>query len=270
MNQKNQFLKAVLGDDGAQALRKAAERSDTLENALIPRTILAWIGIAARSSYSGALPGIENTYVEFTKSENGYSGQIAIGDDVYEFKDKNVYHLTASVAVSMGVDHERVPANLKDSDVARLGKSIDLLVKARVVTEQLLKKAVAGAEAPGPAAKPTPAADPIAPDAPTAQQAALPKPTKAKPKLPRTSSKATSVPMLPKLKLSEAQLQKKCTACSSGHLRNGKFIGCMCWRDLAKSTTLVKNGDGSFTMSFGKDWDQDAVETFVADMRLKR
>lgn len=370
MSTKTQFLKAVLGDDGAHALLRATERSTALENALVPRTILAWIGLAARTQYEGSLPGIENSYVAFKKSEDGFSGQISIGDEVYDFKDKSVYHLAASVAVSMGVDHERVSDSVKSRDLKNLGKSIDLLVKARVLTEDLLnkrvldpsagysfshvqgttaglpsttvnvhapngehvgyatfqhtknnqllpfgvavdeahqRKGIASAmyahaqkvtggtvvpsatqtdegaalwrgnaqqkqfgkvELPGQTAKPTEAAAPIPPDAPSMQAQGPQHPQKQKPKLPKLPKTPASV-QLPKLKLSEAQLQKKCPDCDGGHIKNGKFIGCMCWRDLAKNTTLSKNPDGTFTMSFGASWDRDAFEAFVSDMRVK-
>jgi hypothetical protein len=267
MNHKVQFLKAVLGDDGASALQKAAERSQAIENALVPRAILAWIGIAARSEHKGKLPGLDNTFVEFRKSESGYSGQIAVGDDVYEFTNQSLYHLAASVAVSMGVDHERVPSNIRDKDLANLGKSIDLLVKARVVTENYLKKA----EAPGPAAPPVEAAGPLEAQAPTKQQGAPARPPKAKPKLPKLPKQPASV-TLPKLKLSEAQLRKTCESCATSHVdKTGRFVGCLCWRALAKSTTLAKNTDGTFTMSFStRAWDREAFEAFVSDMQVRR
>jgi hypothetical protein len=71
---KFQFLKAVLGEDGAKALAKAAERAPELGNALLPRTIMAWLGVASRDDFEGTIPGVENTYLQFTKAEAKYSG----------------------------------------------------------------------------------------------------------------------------------------------------------------------------------------------------
>lgn len=268
MNHKNQFLAAVLGDDGALALSKAVQRSGHLENALVPRTILSWIALASRAQYRGGIPGHPNSYVEFTKSEGGYTGQIAMGDEVYSFSDKSLYHLAASVAVSMGIDGDRVPPNMKDSDISKLGKSIDLLVRARVVTAQLLAKA----ESPGQPAVATAAAEPLAPAQATMQPGQPPK-QKQKPKLPRVPKTKASVPtppMLPKLKLSEAQLQKRCGECASGHMREGRFVGCVCFRDMAKSVTSVRTNDNKILLSFGSDWDTDAIHALLMSLRDDR
>lgn len=137
---KYNFLVAVLGTDGAKALRKAAERSHELGHALVPRTILAWLGIAAREDYEGDLPGVRNSYITFRKSESGYTGSISFTDeDMHEFQGASLEYLAAAVAVYLGADADRVGPGLRDLDLARLGKSIDLLVKARAVTANLEK-----------------------------------------------------------------------------------------------------------------------------------
>lgn len=139
---KFKFLVSVLGADGAKALAKAAERSQELENALLPRTILAWLGIAARSDYEGGIPGVDNTYIQFQKSEDKFTGSISIGDDIYSFEDAALLHMASAVAVALGQDHERVSPGLRDMDIQRLGKNIDTLVKARVAVAELRKMRV--------------------------------------------------------------------------------------------------------------------------------
>lgn len=139
---KFKFLRAVLGEDGAKALAKAAERAPELEAALLPRSIMAWLGLTSRSDFEGRIPGNENTYVQFVKSEDRYSGSVAIGDEVYSFENALVTHLGACIAVALGADHERVSPRLKDLDVQRLGKNIDTLVKARVAIRELKKQQI--------------------------------------------------------------------------------------------------------------------------------
>jgi len=132
------FLIAVLGVDGARALRKAVERSSECETVLVPRAILAWLALP-QEEYEGDLPGIENTYCSFKKSENGFDGSVTMGKDVYQFQGASQLHLASAIAVSIGVDSDRPHPSLRDLDLVRLGKSIDLLAKARYVAERLAK-----------------------------------------------------------------------------------------------------------------------------------
>lgn len=136
---KLQFLKAVLGDDGAKALARAAERAPELDHALLPRTIMAWLGVAARNDFEGTIPGVENTYLQFSKAESRYSGSVSVGDEVYSFEAATVLHLGACMAVALGSDHERMSPGLRDLDIQRLGKNIDTLVKARIAVAELRK-----------------------------------------------------------------------------------------------------------------------------------
>lgn len=377
---KYRFLAAVLGDDGARALRKASERHDALGNAVVPRAILSWIGHAARTQYEGSVPGVDNSYISFRKTEDGFSGEIALGEVLYDFEDASLFHVAAAVGVSMGLEQERVEPSLRDLELQRLGKSIDLLVRARAVTNDLLQKKVldsalgytfqdehkpatatanegwtaAGgmpasttihaiaptgekigyatfhhqndgtlvpfgvyvddahqrrgiashmyrtaekltqkrivpghvqtdegkalwqgnaqqgqfgkAEEAGPAHKPTAAAEPIPPDGPTRQQTAQPKLPKVKNKKPPPTP--TSIPGLPKLKLSEAQIKAQCPVCDGYQVKQGRFTGCACFRGLAKSVEMTKSED-RYTLEFKSDWDEDSILTLMESMRLR-
>jgi hypothetical protein len=72
------FLKAVLGNDGAQALKKAIARDPRLEHYLVPRTLMGWL--ASRPQYEGHVPGVREVYLSFAKSEAGFEGSIGIGN----------------------------------------------------------------------------------------------------------------------------------------------------------------------------------------------
>ena len=140
---KLNFLKGVVGEDGASALQKAGERSERLENAIVPRTILAWLNSRSKDGgYEGEVPGICNTYIRFAKGERGYNGALSVGcEPAYEFKGVSLYHIAASLAVAIGANEEFDPS-IRSNDIARLGKSIDLLVKAKSLIHRMneLKK----------------------------------------------------------------------------------------------------------------------------------
>lgn len=137
------FLTGVLGKDGAQALKKAAQKEAGISSAVVPRTILSWISLATRYEYEGGIPGVDNTYLQFRKTEGpGYSGAVSIGDEVYSFQNASMFHVAASVAVALGVDDTRIDSKVRDMTVTRLGKSIDTIVKARIAVQELEKKAL--------------------------------------------------------------------------------------------------------------------------------
>lgn len=290
---KLQFLKAVLGDDGASALSKAAERAPELGAALLPRTIMAWLGVAARDDFEGTIPGVENTYLQFQKSEDRYSGSVSVGDDVYSFETATVLHLGACMAVALGFDHERTSPRLKDLDIQRLGKNIDTLVKARMAIAEIRKRALeatmakgekkvqGGAEQPGPAHAPTPQEAPLAPIPPSPTQTSKgpivslrPKP----PKLPTPKAADDQVQTgtaakppkskAPTLKVTKAQAEVKCKVCDGEQFSANKFTGCLCMQELAKSTYTEVQPDG-YLLRFGADWDQDAILTLIESLGRK-
>lgn len=275
-----QFLKAVLGDDGAAALQKAAERSVELGNALIPRTIMAWVDVAGRFGFEGELPGVKNTYIHFEKNESGgYRGAISVNDETYNFQDSTLFRLSASVAVALDVSVGDA-SRIRDMDVEKLGKSVDCLVKARYVAKKLaeeskeespeeLEKAgggagggAKGAEAPGGAAVPK------TPEAPTAATAKQPKP------------KMTGIPKPPKLKVPKpvpshtlklAQCEKlvECPVCGHAQFEHGTFRGCSCFRGLAKTAKTTQTSDGGAVVELGEDWDRDSIITLLEALGRK-
>jgi GNAT superfamily N-acetyltransferase len=134
------FLVSVLGEPGAKAFQKAMQTERSLASAVVPRVIVSWIDLATKFSYSGAIPGLENTFVEFRKSDKGFDGAISIGSDIYNFSNATACHLAASVAVALGIDTAGVTDQTRDATLQRLGKSIDTLVKSRIASEALEKR----------------------------------------------------------------------------------------------------------------------------------
>lgn len=138
------FLQSVLGDDGAQALSKAADRVPVLGSVLVPRTIVSWLSTAIRINYEGEIPGLDNSYMALQKSRGeGYTGALTIGDAVHQFEDADILHVAAAVGIALGLDDVAVNTQLKPQDLTKLGKSIDLLVKARVVAQAVAEEQLA-------------------------------------------------------------------------------------------------------------------------------
>lgn len=253
------FLKAVVGEDGAEALIKAAYRSTPIENAIIPRAIMAWLTVAARFDYEGEIPGLSDSYFEFAKNEEGtYNGTIAINEGVYPFENANIIHLAASMAVALGSDDAMDP-DLRDLDLARLGKSIDLLAKARYAATEIFK-----AEAPGPSHAPTEQEGATAPQAPTKQ----PRVSKRKPMMqvkdnnvpaPKAKVQTPKIPGVPKaFPLSAKAMKRECQECGLPLIKGEKFVGCMCLKGIAKDVTLRKTEQGTI-ISFSRDVDPDEI-----------
>jgi GNAT superfamily N-acetyltransferase len=147
------FLNHVLGLDGAKALVKAVERSGVAEPILLPRTIVAWLNYT-ETSFDGEIPGVDNSYLCFKKSEEKYTGSIAIDDYLYDFNDASIYHLASAMAVALGIDTERSHPNLRDLDLVKLGRSIDLLCKSHCLIEKITEDSLEKSIKKIPAGKP--------------------------------------------------------------------------------------------------------------------
>lgn len=270
---KGKFLEAVVGFDGAKALSKAIERSQELSTAVIARTIMAWLEVASRADYHGSLPGNDDLYVVIKKSNDNLYGSISVDDNVYCFDNASIYHVAGSVAIALGADHERLDTNLEDQSIIALGKSIDLLVKARAVAEEL-QKAKGGAGG-GAAAGAGPAAAPLGPKGPTPPTATQAKITPAKlpsakvagarkpsGKLPRPSSATAGR----KVKIVKSQLQSECSVCATRLFKGERFVGCFCFSEMASGVKVLVKGE-DVQLELNDLWDDDAAETLVESLK---
>lgn len=263
-DRKFSFLKAVLGVDGASSLKKAADRYNDLEGAIVPRAIMAWLGVVSREDYEGGLPGVDDSYLDFAKNDDGtFSGSIAIGDGIFPFSNASVFHLAASVALSLGASLEA--ENLSSVDMVKLGKSIDILVKAKYVSgTEMLTKAIPGPpntpKVRGVPVAPTPPSKQVGqPDVPASQKPAkapkeAPKPKHKIPKLRVTMPNKTTK----SLEIPEKALKHECGECGQKLIKNEQFVGCLCFRDTARYVRLSKSG-AHYSLTFSKSLDEDAV-----------
>lgn len=248
----NDFLQAVLGIEGSSALLKATEKIPILETILVPRTIISWLTSAIRIQYEGEMPGIDDSYIVLNKSEkpDTYSGAMTIGEVVYTFESEPLLHVAAALGVALGVGDKQVDPLLKGQDLSNLGKTIDLLVKAKLITKTLKNGIqIDKEELPGQAAKP------LEPEKPVS---ALPQTKQSMP--PRKALKK-------ELKITKEELSKTCKECGKPHFNNSKFIGCFCFKDLAKSASLIPHNDEFVLKLLGSDWDEETTEALIAALK---
>ncbi len=246
------FIAAVLGKDGAAALAKAEERSREIGTALLPRTIVSWLTLWSPYGYDGALPGLDGTRAGIMKSEAGYTGSVSIGERSYAFENADVYHVAGSIEALMGETPQEIDPNLKDLDLEKLGRSIDLLAKS-ALANKLAGELDKAADGYGPPVAPRPQEPPV-PHTPKAP----PTPAKA----PRKSK--LKIPKIPKntINITKAEAAHVCDVCGDAQFTASAFVGCTCFKDLAKSVMASPTSTG-YLLRFGSDWDQDAVATFL-------
>jgi len=136
------FLTAVLGKQGAEALQKACARDSSLADVLVPRAIVGWLVCHQDDSFEGAIPGVENSYLEFEKNERGsYDGHVSLPDTdgLLPFYGANLSHLAATIAAALDVDCRPADPRLRDQVLTALGKHIDSLAQTQVELSELKK-----------------------------------------------------------------------------------------------------------------------------------
>lgn len=141
------FMKSILGDDGHTAFEKMSKRAPALATLLAPRTVLSWLATASRINYEGEVPGVHNSYIALSKSEGGFSGAIVVGSSRHVFEATDILHVAATLSYALGIQDIELDPTLRSTDISKLGKSIDLLVKAKTLThvagEEMAKFALA-------------------------------------------------------------------------------------------------------------------------------
>lgn len=307
---EKKFLKAALGEEGAAALMKAVGREPKLASVLIPRAIVGWLSFVTHNEYEGSIPGIDNSYVQFSKASTGFSGVLGLADGVYEFQKSSLYHLASAISLAIGHEPESLDPEVRNVVLNKLGKSIDTLAKAQVVTQLLAKRAMGPlkltthgsyhVEHTGNADNPysvvhsitgTPVqtgikslkdADSIAqwhhkthgPAGPKKQNlslAELPgqshKPTAQQGPIPPSAPQKQPAMKAPKsISVSKSQAERQCHVCGGYNFAEGRFRGCICFRDLAPDTVSTAYGDG-FVLEFRKSAEPDAVNLLLRTLK---
>ena len=222
----NNFLQEVLGLDGFSAVNKAISNSKELKSILIPRTILSWLEIQSQlGSYNSKIPGI-NLNLELNKSEEGFSGSYYINKNRVHFNKKELLEVASDISILLNVGEITPPT--KDLDIVNLGKSVDLLIKSKILNSLKKKdKPILSDKA-----KPI---EPLEPEPPQKQ------PSRSLPKIPpKTSPK----PVFKSLKVSKSQSENRCSLCNKSQFKNDTFIGCDCLSEVSSLIKTEKSNNG--------------------------
>lgn len=270
------FLKDVLGIDGAKALEKAVERAPVLDSVLVPRTILAWLNTAVRLGYEGEVPGLNNSYIKLTKYEELLDGLITIGETTYPFEHSSVTHVAAAIGVALGANLKPIDDDLKGNELSLLGKSIDLLVKARICSEELLKEESVCEECGGDNTtknndghwycKECAGKDPVEKFDQIHGQAHAP--TEPKGPEPLMKQPQQPHPLNKELKLTKKESERVCSDCGGTQFKGNILMGCMCLRDLVKSSKpVVTVKADTFIVKFNKPLDSEAMSVVLKALK---
>lgn len=225
---KNQVLTAIIGEKGLAALDPLL-KEESLASFILPKAIIAYL----RGSAEGDLkiPGIEG----LRKTESLYFGSVVLdGVDHYFSKATEV---DVAAIVSILADNP-IESDLKNLDLARLSKTIEMLVKTqqKVVSKE--------------------------PEADVAKQI---EPIKAIPKAGPVNSRVRREVIKSAL-IPNKDISKVCKMCKKEMFTNKQFTGCTCLKSLAKSVTSEVNSLG-VTLIFNKNLDEDAVYTILEACR---
>jgi hypothetical protein len=200
VSKRTKFLTGLLGADGAEALKKATDYNQNLAKSIVARSITGWLAVASRNDYKGKLPG--NDYsCTLKKTEQGFSGKIYNSQETVVFENATLNNVAGAIAIALGIDTE-VPEKIDKISIQALGKSIDLLIKARFVADHRPQK--------------------VAPPS-----------KKTIPSLPRIVQRS--------YRLSKSALEAECKVCSEPFFVKEKFVSCHCFKGLGSINLLVKN-----------------------------
>ncbi len=237
------FLRAIIGNEGTDALNKAIDTIPVIGSVVVPRAIVSWLSILSKVGFEGSIPGVKDSYFSLIKTESlSLTGALTINDQLHTFEEADLLHVAASLGVALGIDLEPVSDNLKNKDLTKLGKSIDLLVKSEFIKKaKAIKKASDESDAmPAPANEqdePVKATKPLLP----VKQPGIN--LKSSAKGPQQKENI-ALGQGQKIKVTKSEAGKKCHECGSSLFKSEKFTGCLCLADLSKGVKTEQTPDG--------------------------
>lgn len=237
-----EFFKHILGLQGWRVLESLSKSSENIASYLTPRIVVSWL----RQEDYGQLQVPQGCPLQkLAKSGYGYSGATNIGGLDYNFENVAEEHIAAIITVASGQEIQQTET--KDIDLAKLAKTIDLLVKAQKIQYERTQNAQY-----------------LEPEQPIEPEATQPKQT-TKPALPK-------VPQIPKitrkrkLTVQKSEAQKPCQLCGKKMFTNTQFTGCTCFSPLAKSVSTASS-PLSYTLTFSEDIDEDALLALIGALK---
>ena len=64
-------------------------------------------------------------------------------------------------------------------------------------------------------------------------------------------------------RLSQSESAHPCPVCGRAQFANREFVGCACFRALAKSVRVVGHDQDGVDVQLGEGWDRETVLTFL-------
>ena len=275
---QNLFLTALLGEAGAAAVQHLSKMLP-VERFLVPRAALAWLH-TLEGSWEGAVPGT-GVPLTLAKTEDGWTGAVVLDGTSYGFVGASPAHVAAALTLAVGGRTDR--PHLKGLDLARVGRTVDLLVKAKKAGESAHGTGVAAGRIP-PVPR-TPVEDykergqnllpgekkPLGAKK-DKQEAAAPEAAAegapagagaAKPKLPRLPKAKGPRP----LRLSVSDTSSACQVCGQKNFEGVVLKGCFCLQDLVKKVRDVEVVGTNLVLTFAGDIEPDEYLTLLETLK---
>jgi hypothetical protein len=236
-----QLVKSILGEPGYKAMENLLTVAPEINKYVVPRTIVGWL----RNLPYSSINKLENTpFSSLTKSGYGFSGEALIDNEKLTFQYVPEEYIAAVISIACNQKIEPIEMEnvglMKNIglNLAKLGKTLDLLIKANINTE------------------PNDQPDKTAPAQHNEPEAPIPaKVNQAKLRIPGISKTK-------KIKLTLSEKENKCPLCKTGMFDKLQFVGCNCFKPLAKSITTTRNIFG-LVLECNEDIDQDAYLTLA-------
>ena len=247
------FFDAVLGSSGFAVMENLAKASKELESYISPRIIVSWL---RHADYGQVKVPDQCPLDSLNKTGYGYSGNANIDGVDYSFSNSPEEHVAAVITIALGKSIE--PVEIKDIDLARLAKTIDLLCKA-------------APKAPANQYEHTVTAQAIQPEEPKQPVLNQPATNKTKNNVTKPKSKIPKIPgvkpvIQKPIKITKSESKKKCDVCGQQMFLNDVFVGCICFSPLAKNCKCTVDKD-NITIAFDEDWDEDSVLALVGALK---
>lgn len=236
MSTVKEFLILALGERGANVLEKYASKNESISGIIVPRVIVSWL----LNSDS-----IKEADFNLSKSEGKFTGKVA----GIELKDASLFETASTVAHHVSLENKQIdePVNIET-----LGKNIDLLILAKIKAKKEESKeeskVVEKIELAGPPAdkkKPEPPIKPLIPVSPS---------------MGRGKTKGQKI-----VSITKSELMARCPTCGQKEFESNRFVGCSCFKDLAKNAKLnIKNSDKGYNLKFGSGWDVESMAALLS------
>lgn len=217
------ILLQLLGERGLNPLKSLLKDAD-LAAFITPRVITGWL----RKSDCGDLQ--LKPFTSLSKSGYGYTGSIVLKDVNYDFEKVTEEQVAAMISVSL---NQQIQPTIKDLDLAKLSKTLDLLIKK---DNRYESKEDIGMAAP------------------------KIEPVEAINKLPPVVNRVKRQRFSKTMLVSEKESKTPCKLCGKAQFVKGEFKGCTCLKSLAKSVKCELKGC-NYMLTFGCDCGVDELMT---------